>query len=475
MSPQELKRIPRAGSLALSTGLRARMPERVNGAVALRVLAWFSFGTAVALIPFRYRIELLPRPYPPIYADYTNFQLYASDIFLILTLVFWLIVLGWQPRPIAWGPTFITLPLLSFPAIGLLTSWNSVDPALSLYHTARLALLFGLYLYILNEITSIRILAVPVAVQLLVQSLVAIVQGLKQASIGLAMFGELELDPAWSGVSVVWGEGIRLLRAYGLADHPNILGGCLALALIVTAVWYLETKSRWRTAAVSLFSLGSLALMLTFSRSAWLGFALGFLFVFVFLFKTRQTRHILALGNLSFAAALLVLPFAWANLPYLGTRLNAGGSFSSVGSEIQSLGERKILNTAANQIFAENAITGIGLGALPTAMRTYYPDFAIHYQPAHFVLINVAAETGIFAGLIYLIWLLAPWLGLWLNRNRLVFSPLLIGASALLLVITVISLFDYYPWLLAPGRFWHWLAWGWWATVYRSALRGGET
>jgi len=38
-----------------------------------------------------------------------------------------------------------------------------------------------------------------------------------------------------------------------------------------------------------------------------------------------------------------------------------------------------------------------------------------------------------------------------------------------LLAIYVVGLFDYYTWVLAPGRLWQWLAWGLWASFYTSA------
>jgi hypothetical protein len=61
---------------------------------------------------------------------------------------------------------------------------------------------------------------------------------------------------------------------------------------------------------------------------------------------------------------------------------------------------------------------------------------------------------------------------MWFQRRRLTFSPALIGASALLLAVTVVSFFDYYPWLLAAGRFWQFLAWGLWASFFQISLHG---
>ena len=51
-----------------------------------------------------------------------------------------------------------------------------------------------------------------------------------------AWLGELVLDPRQNGVSVVATSGTeRLLRAYGLTDHPNILGGLLVFGLLLSS------------------------------------------------------------------------------------------------------------------------------------------------------------------------------------------------------------------------------------------------
>jgi O-antigen ligase len=97
-----------------------------------------------------------------------------------------------------------------------------------------------------------------------------------------------------------------------------------------------------------------------------------------------------------------------------------------------------------------------------------YSDFPFDYQPPHIVLLDVAAEIGIFGALFYLISMVGPWLALWRNRRRLTFSPALIGASGVLLAVTLVGFFDYYTWLIAPGRLWQWLIWGLWGAVYQS-------
>ncbi|KXK13729.1 MAG: hypothetical protein UZ14_CFX002001490 [Chloroflexi bacterium OLB14] len=56
------------------------------------------FGLTIIFIPFRWRIDLLPRPMPPLYGDYTNFQLFISDITLICLLIFWLTSIIINPK-----------------------------------------------------------------------------------------------------------------------------------------------------------------------------------------------------------------------------------------------------------------------------------------------------------------------------------------------------------------------------------------
>jgi hypothetical protein len=87
-------------------------------------------------------------------------------------------------------------------------------------------------------------------------------------------------------------------------------------------------------------------------------------------------------------------------------------------------------------------------------------------------LLDVAAEIGIFGALSYLIIMVGPWLALWRKRRRLTFSAALIGVSGALLAVTLVGFFDYYTWLITPGRLWQWLIWGLWGAVYQSSLSG---
>ncbi|MBI4786840.1 MAG: O-antigen ligase family protein [Chloroflexi bacterium] len=441
-------------------------------------MSHIAFSATVVLIPFRMRAVLQERPLDPIFRDYTDLVLFASEFFLILTLALWGVSLLAEPRPIKSGPPFISIPLGGVALFGMISVFSSVDQVVSLNHSIHLLLLGAFYLYIVNEVATLDALVVPVAIQVGIQAIVGVAQVLGQHSLGLQSAHELNLDPAWSGVSIVWGDGIRSLRAYGLTDHPNILGGSFAFALLALAAWYTGNETRWQLWLGSIYALGALGLLLTFSRAGWLAFGAGVVFCALVFFKTRQRAALVRLLTIVAGALIVLAPFIWQNAPYLGVRLNQNNAFDQVAIETRSLSERDRLVVAASQIFSEHALFGIGIGALPQAEKLRYPDFGAfdaYYQPAHFVLLDVAAEIGIYGAVFYLVVTIAPWLTMWRNRKRLTFSPALVGISGALLAITLVGFFDYYTWLLAPGRLWQWLIWGLWAAIYTASFTGAQS
>ncbi len=428
--------------------------------------ARISFAITLALTPFRLRFQILSRPVASVFGDYTDFLLFAADIAMLATLVLWAVSLRLRPRQIGFGVAAIWLPLAGLTLAGSLSILGSEDQALSLYHAVRLTLLFLFFLFIINEIHSPGWVIVPVAIQIGIQAAVAIAQSLLQHSIGLEWLGEYTLDPAWQGVSIVWQSGVRSLRAYGLSDHPNILGGCLAFGLLLVLSAYIHPGPRRHTWTALVIPPGLLALLLTFSRSAWLSFATGMMLLVAVQFVLRRWQAVKDLGWLKLASGLLLVPFIVANIASLGARLNIGRSFVTIPAEEQALGERSLLNASINSIFTERPLTGTGLGTATVAIQKRFPDFPVDYQPPHFTPLAVAVETGLLGAVFYLLLGTLPWLILLGNRRLLLENHALLAASTLLLASTVVGFFDYYTWLLVPGRLWQWLIWGLWAAAY---------
>jgi O-antigen ligase len=134
-----------------------------------------------------------------------------------------------------------------------------------------------------------------------------------------------------------------------------------------------------------------------------------------------------------------------------------------------SLAERLALIQITADVFARHPLTGVGLGALPTAIGLTHPNSPLPVQPAHLAALDAAAESGVPGALAYLALSLAPWLVLAARIRSAGRTPELAVAYGLLLTLTVLGLFDYYTWLLNPGRLWQWLVWGLWASILNNS------
>ena len=428
-------------------------------------LARFGLAATIVLSPFRARIELLARPDPPVYRDFTDLLLFWSDVAVLLTLGAWAASLIVRPRRLSFGPRF-----LAWPVAGLLVAiWLgvpfSVDPVLAAWNAGRIVLLVLLALYVVNEVVDLVALVAPIAVMVGVQAVVGLAQVVGQHSIGLGILGEHDLAPIF-GVSVITAsDGLRYVRGYGLTDHPNILGGLLAFALLFIGA--LPSAAPWdrRLVRVALFALGSAASLVTFSRSAWLALVIGLLVVTGVLFRIRDRARVRTLATFVLAGAIASAPLAVAFLPALAARVDLG---TSTPAQARPFDERAAAATAAVAVFGARPLLGVGIGTLPVAVHQAQPIFGYQYQPASIVLLDAAAETGVIGAVAYAAIFVLPWLAL--LRLRRHWTPALAVASGALAEVTVVGFFDYYTWSYSAGRIWAWLVLGVWAMAYRSAV-----
>ena len=421
----------------------------------------------VLLTPFRYRILLEARPVGHIYGDYTDFLLFSHDIALLLLLSSWVVDLALHKKSVKTGPLFLLIPM------GLFTVWIigiafvAIDPPLAFYHALRAVLLLGLYLFLVNQKSTIKLLIPLLSIQIIIQAIPALIQFIYQQDIGLQFLGEYALDPAWRGVSIVMEDGVRWLRGYGLSDHPNILGGSLAFGLVILIGWYMLHSSPKYNYLLAVISLGAAGLLITFSRSAGLALIAGIAFLFLAGIR-RSKRYDWARVRYIIVALLLgILPLIIFYWGIIQTRMTLIGNIESSPVEIQSIGERAQLNRYSTKVFSQNPIIGVGFGSLPQALRQDFPEFKPYYQPAHMVLITAAAETGLIGSALYAIALIIPWSAIFF-QSSIQESGGLLPILAALISITVIGFLDYYPWLLSTGRLWQYLIWGIWAQEYQK-------
>lgn len=431
--------------------------------------AQWSFVAAIALSPFRARFGVLDRVNPPIYVDYTSFFIFWADIPVLVTLMLWAVVIARRRETPVLRPAFLTIPA----GLLILAAWagviTSTDPPLSAYTSLRLSVLALFALFVMNEIRDWRIPVRGATLMVIGQVVVAIGQSMSQRSVGLAVLGEHVIDPQIPGVSTITSmDGDLLLRAYGLADHPNILGGLLAFGLLVLIGGLASASDVGRLYISAALAFGSLGLALTFSRGAVVAAAVGFVVSIGLLRivrRSQDTRWWIAGG----LVAMLALSIAvLAHTDFYTARTNVE-TFSQIDYERRTLSSRQSLMAATNDLIIENPALGTGAGAITVAMKERFPDFWYDYQPAHVVALTVAAEIGLFGVLAYLLLITGPWVVVW--SKRLDLRPQLVAASALLAAVSVVGLFDYYTWSYAPGQFWFWTSLGLWAAMYGGPNR----
>lgn len=370
----------------------------------------------------------------------------------VLSLVPVLAVVSWATyrlrqrpaRPWQWGRWSMTAPLLGLTLLVV----ASLDPAPTLRTSVRLVMVgltWWVYLFVLNERPD---LVVPFALVAAVQGGVAIGQFLRQGDLGLAALGERSQDPALSGVTVVLVDDRRWLRAYGLTGHPNALGVTLTVALLILLPAFTRTRG-WRQVGVGVSAiLGGLGLLVSFSRTAWVAFAVG---IAVWAMWARVARGeaprdpretLAAVRGLAMAFLGLILAFVLLYKDLVISRFLHLNTYI----EGRSLAERREDARIAWTIVKQHPWRGVGVGNYRAAARLQQPGA----RTVHSVPLLVAAELGL-PGLVLWLWLLLSPLFLLFRSS----APVLPSTAACLvpwLAVILMSTFDYTLWPFATMR-----------------------
>lgn len=178
-------------------------------------------------------------------------------------------------RPLSMGPAALAIPMVGLVVLGLITAPFSIDPGQSLSSSLCHVQLLALYLVAVNCAVDRRAIAAGLALGAVLQAVVGWPQFLLGHSLGLGTLGEYTVDAASPGVSVVMMGQMRLLRAYGLTEHPNQLGGYLVFSIpvILGGLLYSTQGRHFRSLLSTAAVIALSALLVTFSRASWLGLA----------------------------------------------------------------------------------------------------------------------------------------------------------------------------------------------------------
>jgi hypothetical protein len=422
---------------------------------------------ALTLPAWRYRV-LWHLNLEEIFFELHDVIFYLSDLLALLAIAIW-----WMTpcrRRIDRLPRWQVLTLAGLALLATISALWAPLGWLALYQAARLWLLFGLFLAAATASEARAALAWGLLISGAIQASIGLAQFALQHTLGLRDLGELVMRPEWSGASVITVNGLPTLRAYGLTQHPNLLGGYLMVAVLIGAGLALSPRApRWQAiAAIALTGLSFAGLLVTFSRAAWLGLAIGGLAAFALLLRPAVRARVSwrAAGATFAVLAAIGSIFVVTQWPLLRPRLG----ISVEGVEIRSVDERSGLEAGAWTLIGEHPWLGVGYGNFSIALWQRQPpaleDYPI-YQPVHRVPLLVLAELGLPGAALWLILAFGPWATIW-RRHKTWPEPdmpaaLVVAISGAIAALTVVSWFDFYPWFSQQGRLLMWIVWGLWA------------
>ncbi|MBN1596008.1 O-antigen ligase family protein [candidate division FCPU426 bacterium] len=222
------------------------------------------------------------------------------------------------------------------------------------------------------------------------------------------------LCAVWSIIShfLGWDGG----RARSFSGDHMAAGGMYMIGLLVSLARgvYMSGKGRWWCLGGA--ALFCVALLFTYTRSSWLGAAVGIVLISIL----KDKRLLVFLGV--FILALFLFP---------NTPISQRASTLINNKYIYSNQERLFMWDTGWQLFKEHPFRGYGVDNLSRFYGKYlHPDaYIIHPPHVHNTLLQLGINGGILAVLFYLWWMLALFFyGLMLWRQHAGENPSPAGA-----------------------------------------------
>lgn len=334
-----------------------------------------------------------------------------TEALVVLVAAAWLMrlalrregVLRRAPRPALLWPLTIFIGVL---LLSLLVTWSLQHSIKELIKWFEVLLLYLLVAWGVNGRWA-RVLAIAVVVT----GALAALHGIYQFLFRVGPEGFVLFD--------------RFMRAYGTFEQPNPYGGYLGLTLplalgmvIVAGLGLGRWLRSWRWVALVVAGISAVlmlaALVMSWSRGAWLGFGAAVAGMAVALvvksgrgavlsaILAALVAYALLAGGLARVPPALVQRFS-DFVPYLGVLDVRGAEITDANFAVL---ERVAHWQAAWQMWTDHPWLGVGIGNYePVYPRYALPQWPLPLGHAHNYYLNVAAEAGILGlGAYLLLW-----------------------------------------------------------------------
>lgn len=337
----------------------------------------------------------------------------VTEALMVLVLGAWLLRMIAR-REIRLTLPPLTLPLAIFLGVLVLSSLGSTSLQHSLKEIVKWVEVLALYVLVANEMDGRWTKALVFVI--LGTGALAALHGIYQF---LFQVGPEEF--------ILFG---RFMRAYGTFEQPNpyagYLGLTLPLAVGLVAVVVLSLgerlKGRWLIWAAGCGALMLIALVMSWSRGAWLGFAAA-VAVMTLAIVARNGRaavlgvvfavlliYILVAGGLTLVPPSIVQRFS-DFMPYLGVTDVRGVEVTDANFAVL---ERMAHWQSALAMWTDHPWLGVGIGNYePVYPRYGLPLWPLPLGHAHNYYLNIAAEAGVVGLATYLLLWGAALVGAW--------------------------------------------------------------
>ena len=429
----------------------------------LEKLEKFLFYFFIFSIPFQTRKILFYAQSENRFNEWTTGYLYFTDLLVIGILGLWILRLlcGKSDFPHIRKTDFWLIGFFLIAGLSLITSQNI---GLSVYQLIKLAEFILVFLYVKYNFGFFKIKTILKVFVFsgIFQALLAIAQFINQGSLGLKHFEAGIYNANIPGTATFFVEGIKFIRAYGTAPHPNILAISILVSIFSLYILWLSKVqgSKFKTRGFyfllsTFYFLLFWGLLLSFSRAVILVFIgaslLFFLIAFLKLKKPLRPR-VISLFLLFTVVCCLFTVLFW---PHISAR------FLGTSVKEQAVVLRIYYNDIAVSVIKERPFLGLGIGnSVWHLYNTYQFNNPWLYQPVHNIYLLIASEIGIFGLIVFLIFIgkiLLKSFGLVFKQKKLDNKKLFrFTLYSLFFIFLTVGMVDHYLWTIQQGSFVFW-------------------
>lgn len=353
-------------------------------ALLVKDLRRFLLAAAVFSIPLHIDINFMHKFEQQAGASTAGISL--VDLVALGLLLIWLIEIAAKERPYTLFFARVTVPAILFLEIAVLSMlWAPrLDLAfMEVFRMLKFTLFFFILINHIRDEDDLRLVVWAFIAAVAFQGLISTLQMIRGGRLGLDFLGEAPPDP--DGKTTIW-------RVMGTLGHPNRLATFLETLLVLPVGMFMIEKRRMsRLLCIGSFALGIVALIMTGTRGAWIGFSVA---VLLFVIYSLRNPHLNAKAIVKpMIIVFAVLAVAAAFLSDMLEQRLMGEDYGSAASRIP------MIKIALN-IIAANPIGGVGINNYQVNMRSYNDAIeSVRYvtiaRPVHNMYLLVAGETGL--------------------------------------------------------------------------------